>query len=132
MHPIFGMEHSEDFYPCKILGFFSKFPDMVKEPMVLLHACSGLMLSGKQNTCLTKMWQLSYGKPKTINSPVEMDGTRKWDNQGNEISRIRVCKPSLYLESVDSLGHHSFVIEEYPGIHQNVEHKSREAVGWVL
>jgi hypothetical protein len=78
------------------------------------------------------MWQLSYGKPKTINSPVEIDGTRKQDNQGNEISRIRVHEPSLYLESADSLGHHSFVIEEFPGIHQNVEHKSREAVGQVL
>jgi hypothetical protein len=63
-HPIFGTEYEESFFPCKLLGFFQiqrhDNEEGWTEPMVLLHACSGLIDQGMQNTHLTEMWQLSY------------------------------------------------------------------------
>jgi len=118
-HAVFGAEHLDHFCPCKTLGFFTnpnEATDELRKPMVLLHACMGLMQSGKQNTRLTKMWQLGCGLPKTIQSPIEMNGTRKRDNQGKELSHIRICNPDLHLESMDGLGHCSFITEEHPGI----------------
>ena len=116
--------------PAKILGFCSSPAEEEgadDEVYALVHACTFRVKTLRNmDTVLTEAWELQYRKP-SVPARMEKDGTHKrkrkniYERTGNR-KRVteRLLEPVLTWVRLDSIVDRVFVMEESPGLKEQV------------
>ena len=113
--------HRVNRVPCKVLAVTKE--EATGEVMVLVHACCFRKQKRDQeeDSCLTEVWQLNYACRKKAwkeTTLVEIDG----EQRAIEAARQRTSYfPELLWVSANSITAPCFVVEENPGIHEDLD-----------
>ena len=118
----FAMEYQENYYPCKILGFFDMYKEHGQRIYMLLHTTDGLFHDQVNDqavvTGLTESWKLSYTWCRKEKNPTDVYGEALQGPDGKPIQQMHIYTPQMSLLDVETIGERIYVVEEDSGIHE--------------